>query len=249
LPGLVAAGLLLLIVDRAPPKDAERTGTWAVFGFFRREWRFAAVYSLTMGMVMTLLSGYVTWLPAAIMRSKGIDERTLGALFGPIYLLSGAAGTLSAGIIIMYRGGADPVSAVLRYMSTVSIILWPIAALGLMASVLWQELALMGFALFLISSVTSLSSLPFQYVTPPHLRAQAIGLLSMVAALFGTGLGPVLAGILSDRLTFAAQPLSLALSLIGGIIVPLIVLMLLFLSRHHRKVRLDVAVLRTDYPR
>jgi MFS family permease len=97
--------------------------------------------------------------------------------------------------------------------------------------------------------VTSLSSLPFQYVTPPHLRAQAIGLLSMVAALFGTGLGPVLAGILSDRLTFAAQPLSLALSLIGGIIVPLIVLMLLFLSRHHRKVRLDVDVLRTDYPR
>jgi len=249
LPGLVAAGLLLLIVDRARPKDAERTGTWALFGFFRREWRFAAVYSLTMGMVMTLMSGYVTWLPAAIMRSKGIDERTLGALFGPIYLVAGAAGTLSAGIIIMYRGGTDPVRAVLRYMSTASIILWPIAALGLMASVLWQELALMGFALFLISSVTSLSSLPFQYVTPPHLRAQAIGLLSMVAALFGTGLGPVLAGILSDRLTFAPQPLSLALSLIGGIVVPLIVLLLLFLVRHHRKARLDLAVLRIDYPR
>jgi MFS family permease len=249
LPGLVAAGLLLLIVDRGPSKDAVRTGAWEVFGFFKREWRFAAVYSLTMGMVMTLLSGYVTWLPAAIMRSKGIDERTLGALFGPIYLLAGAAGTLSAGIIIMYRGGTDPVRAVLRYMSTVSIILWPIAALGLMASVLWQELALMGFALFLISSVTSLSSLPFQYVTPPHLRAQAIGLLSMVAALFGTGLGPVLAGILSDHLTFAAQPLSLALSLIGGCVVPVIVLMLYFLIRHHRKVRLDVAVLRSDYPR
>jgi len=249
LPGLIAAGLLLLIVDRPRAQDAERISTWAVFGFFRREWRFAAIYSFTLGMVMTLLSGYVTWLPAAIMRSKGIDERTLGALFGPTYLVSGAAGTLSAGIIIMYRGGADPVRAVLRYMTTVTIILWPVAAFGLMVSVLWQELALMGFALFLISSVTSLSSLPFQYVTPPHLRAQAIGLLSMVAALFGTGLGPVLAGFLSDRLTFAAQPLSLALSLIGAVIVPLVILLLYVLTRQHQRMRLDIAVKRPDYPR
>jgi MFS family permease len=249
LPGFLAAAVLLLIVDSPRPRDAARVSGWAVFAFFRREWRFAALYSLTMGMVMTLLSGYVTWLPAAIMRSKGIDERTLGALFGPIYLIAGAAGTLSAGIIIMYRGGADPVRAVLRYMSTVTMILWPIAAFGLLASPLWLELALMGFALFLISSVTSLSSLPFQYVTPPHLRAQAIGLLSMVAALFGTGLGPVLAGFLSDRITFAAQPLSLALSMIGGVIVPLIIFMLFYLARHHRQVRLDLAVVSLDYPR
>jgi MFS family permease len=249
LPGLVVAALLLLIVDSPRARDAVRVGGGAVFAFFRREWRFAALYSLTMGMVMTLMSGYVTWLPAAIMRSKGIDERTLGALFGPIYLIAGAAGTLSAGIIIMYRGGADPVKAVLRYMSIVTIILWPIAAFGLLVSPLWLELALMGFALFLISSVTSLSSLPFQYVTPPHLRAQAIGLLSMVAALFGTGLGPVLAGFLSDRITFAAQPLSLALSMIGGVIVPVIIFMLFYLARHHRRVRLDLAVVNLDYPR
>jgi hypothetical protein len=54
---------------------------------------------------------------------------------------------------------------------------------------------------------------------------------------------------LSDRLTFAAQPLSLALSLIGGVIVPLIVLLLFFLSRQHRRLRLDTAVTRPDYPR
>ena len=140
--------------------------------------------------------------------------------------------------------------AVLRYMSTVTIILWPIVAFGLLASSLWLELTLMGIALFLISSVMSLSSLPFQYVTPRRIRAQAIGLLSMVAALFGTGLGPVLAGVLSDpRLTFAAQQLSVALSLIGGVIVPVIVLLLFFISRQHKQGRLDLAVINTDYPR
>lgn len=249
LPGIIAAVLLLLIVDRRPIKRAAASGTWAVFSFFRREWRFAVIYSLTMGMITMLMSGYVTWLPAAIMRSKGIDERTLGALFGPIYLLAGAIGTLSAGIIITYRGGPDQVRSVLRYMIIASVILWPIASFGLLCSSLWLELALMGFALFLIGSVTSLSSLPIQFVTPPHLRAQSLGLLSMVAALFGTGLGPVLAGVLSDHLSRASQPLSLALSLIGGIIVPLIIGMLFYLSRHHQRERLDLAVLRSDNAR
>jgi len=249
LPGLITAALLLLIVDKPKPEQGRAVSTLAVFSFYRREWKFAAVYSLTMGLVMTLMSGYVTWLPAAIMRSNHIDEHTLGAVFGPVYLVAGVAGTLSAGIVIMYRGGADPVRAVLRYMSTVTVILWPIATLGLLLSPLWLELTLMGIALFLISSVTSLSSLTFQYVTPPHLRAQAIGLLSMVAALFGTGLGPVLAGVLSDRLTFAAQPLSLALSLIAGVTVPVIIFMLFVLTRHHARVRLDLAVKRPDYPR
>jgi MFS family permease len=248
LPGLVVTALLLLIADR-PSRASSSLGGFAVFAFYRREWRFAVVYSLTMGLVMTLMSGYVTWLPAALMRSNGIDERTLGSLFGPIYLIAGSIGTLSAGLIIMYRGGANPVRAVLRHMCTVLVALWPIASFGLFASPLWLQLSLMGFALFLISSVTSLSSLTFQYVTPRHLRAQAIGLLSMVSALFGTGLGPVLAGVLSDHLTQARQPLSMSLSLIGGITVPMILVMLLFVSRHHRATRLDLLVNRPDYPR
>jgi len=248
LPGLVVAALLLLIADK-PSRTSSGLGGFAVFAFYRREWRFAVVYSLTMGLVMTLMSGYVTWLPAALMRSNGIDEHTLGSLFGPIYLIAGSIGTLSAGLIIMYRGGPDPVRAVLRHMCIVLVALWPIAAFGLFASPLWLQLSLMGFALFLISSVTSLSSLTFQYVTPRHLRAQAIGLLSMVSALFGTGLGPVLAGVLSDHLTQARQPLSMSLSLIGGITVPMILILLLFVSRHHRARRLDLLVNRPDYPR
>jgi MFS family permease len=194
-----------------------------------------------MGLVMTIMSGYVTWLPAALMRSNGIDEHTLGSIFAPIYLITGVVGTLSAGLIIMYRGGADPVRAILRYMFGVTLVLWPFVTFGLLLSGLWPQLIAVGISLFLISSVLSLSPLPFQHVTPSHLRAQAIGLLSMVAALFGTGLGPVLAGFLSDRLTFARQPLSLALALIAGVLTPVISGMLFYLARHHQRTRLDLA--------
>jgi MFS family permease len=248
LPGFLTAALLLLIVDRARPKHSGSAGSMlAVLRFFRREWRFVVIYSMTMALTMTLMSGYVTWLPAAIMRSKGVDEHTLGAQFGPIYLIAGATGTLLAGIVIRYRGGNDPVRAILRYMTTATVLLWPVATFGLMVPGLGLELAVMGLALFLISSVLSLSPLPFQYVTPGSMRAQAIGLLSMFAALIGTGLGPVLAGALSDHLPFVGQPLSVALSLIGGVTVPAVIGMLMFLTRYHRQVRLDLQVIRPDY--
>lgn len=241
-PGLLAAVLLLLIRDRRPadsPRDGRGMGE--MIAFFRREWRIMASYAMAMSVLMTLLSSYVTWLPAAIMRSKGIDEATIGTMFGPIYLLSGAAGTISAGILIMARGGEDKVRSVLRYMILLVALLWPVGTFGLLTGSLHAELVLMGIALFLISSITSLSSLPYQYVTPRHLRAQAIAILAALSALFGTGLGPVLAGVMSDQLTGARFPLSVALSIIAAVVCPIVLLLLTVALRRHATVRLDLA--------
>jgi len=239
--GLIPAILLLLIVDRKPKDKApEQSRFGEVFAMLRRDWKVYVLHQLAMATVMVVLAGYVTWLPAAIMRSKGIDEAQIGALFGPIYLICGAAGTLSAGFVVMLRAGDDPARTVWRYMLAMLLPLWPLAAFGLTTTSLEGELAMMGAALFLISSVTSLSSLPFQYITPRHLRAQSMAVMAMVAALFGTGLGPVLAGILSDRLTGFDHPLSAALSLIGAVCIPMAIVFLVIVQREHARRRLDI---------
>lgn len=243
--GIVPALLLLLIADRAPVKpQADPTGDASerreVFVLFRREWRMLVLYPAAMAVVMIVLASYVTWLPAAIMRSKEISESRIGELFGPIYLLSGSAGTLLAGLFIMMRAGANPVRTVLRYMLTALALLWPLATFGLLGSSLWGELAMMGLALFLISSVTSLSSLTYQYVTPRRLRARAMALMAMLTGLVGTGLGPVLAGYLSDHLTGSRHPLSSALALIGAVCVPCAMALLLLVLREHERRRLDL---------
>lgn len=241
--GLLPALLLLLIRDRAAPAAAKAESSLSeVFSLFRRDWRIFLLFQLAMAIVMIVLASYVTWLPAAIMRSKGVDEARIGTLFGPIYLVCGAAGTLTAGAVVMMRAGTDPVRAVLRYMLLMLGLLWPTATAGLLVPSLNAELALMGAALFMISSVTSLSSLPFQYITPRHLRAQAIALMAMVAALFGTGLGPVIAGVVSDRLSGVRYPLSVALAGIGAVCIPVVILMILVVSREHARRRLDLAV-------
>lgn len=242
-PGVIAALLLLLIRDQKPQVQVQRKGVGELVQFFRQEWRVASVYCLAVGLLMTVLSSYVTWLPAAIMRSKGVDEATMGTLFGPIYLLAGASGTISAGVLISLRGGADPVKAILRYMLLMLALLWPIGAFGLLGTSFYLELALMGVALFLLSSVTSLSSLPFQYIAPVHLRAQALAVLAAVAAMFGTGLGPVLAGLISDSLASADHPMSLSLSILAAVVLPIVMGMLVFTLRHHVRSRLDLKYL------
>jgi hypothetical protein len=73
--------------------------------------------------------------------------------------------------------------------------------------------------------------MPFLLVAPQPVRAQAVAFLALITALVGTGLGPMLVGILSDHLTLASQPLALALSIVCAVAGCIAVLLLNFLVR------------------
>ncbi|MGE4302676.1 MAG: MFS transporter [Novosphingobium sp.] len=239
--GIIPSMLLLLIRDRRQPRDeaVAKPAVNEVLALFGKHWRIFWLYQLAMALVMVLLASYVTWLPAAIMRSKGIGEAEVGTLFGPVYLLCGAAGTLSAGLIVTRMAPKDPTRTVIRYQIGALLLLWPLAVFGLMSASLYAEFAMIGGALFLTSSVTSLSSLTFQYITPRRLRAQSLAIMAMVTALVGTGAGPVLAGFLSDHLSAFAHPLSAALAIIGMVTVPAAALLMAIALRSHGIHRLD----------
>ena len=57
--------------------------------------------------------------------------------------------------------------------------------------------------------------MPFLLLVPTHIRAQAVAFLALVTALVGTGLGPMLVGMLSDALAFTKHPLPFALACVG----------------------------------
>lgn len=241
-PGVLLAIPVYLVLRRCGRRGiarGERSGD--ALRFLLRHWRFSLAYIVTVSLNVTLLAAYVTWLPAAVMRSKGIDQSEVGALFGPIYLVAGAIGTLGAGLIVTYVGRTDPVRQALAFMRACALVMLPAAVVGPLVPSLWTEMALVGLTVFLISGVNSLSSLPFQYVAPLHLRAQSIAILGLVSASIGTGGGPILAGALSDRLSFAEHPLSLALSLIAGTVLPVMMVLLTVAMRHHVAHRLDLA--------
>jgi MFS family permease len=234
-PGLLVALIVLTISEpraSGAAAVAKQQPFSELFVFLRENWKFYAAYMASIALMTLLLNAMVSWLPAAMMRAHGVDQQTVGAWFGPIFLIAGSAGTLSAGLIIG-RSEHDVVGRTLRFMRWSVAIALPAAALGPVIGPFEVQLALISVAIFVTSSVTGLSSLPLQFVAPSHLRAQAIAVLGLVSALLGTGLGPVLVGLLSDSFQFAPQPLSLALGVVGAMAVAGAFAMLSYVSRRH----------------
>ena len=236
-PGLLVAAVVLLLAEPRISRAAAATKKQPfseLFSFLRENWRFYAAYMLAIALMTLLLNAFVSWLPAAMMRAHGIDQQTVGAWFGPIFLIAGSAGTLSAGLIIG-RSENDVVGRTLRYMRWSVAVALPAAAFGPVVGSFELQLAFIAVALFVISSVVGLSTLPLQFVAPSHMRAQSIAVLGLVSALFGTGLGPIVVGLLSDSFQFARHPLSLSLALVGATAIAGAFAMLTYVSRRHSR--------------
>jgi MFS family permease len=216
-PGLIAAALVLFIAEPAPDrsKAAASKGFSELFVFLRRNGMANAGYFLAIALMSLLLNAYVSWLPAALMRAQNLDAKTIGMLFGPIFLIAGSAGTLVAGLVVG-RSADDVVMRTFRFMRTCVLVALPAALIGPLLHDLRMQLAVLTVAIFCISAVLGLSSLPLQFLAPKHLRAQSIAFLGLIAALVGTGLGPLLVGLLSDVLGSAEHPLSMSLTIVGG---------------------------------
>jgi MFS family permease len=248
-PGALIAALVWSIPE--PRRDAvakrEFVSRAALFRFIRRDRRFTGTYMLSMALMVMLLMSYAAWLPAAIIRSQSVDERIVGLLWGPIFLGAGAAGTLLGGFWIG-REAADVPGRTMRLMRACAYALLPLALIGPLAPSILLELIAMGGAVFLISLINGLSSLPLQYIAPVPLRAQAIALQGLMAALLGTGMGPLITGALSDTVNRGKHSLAIALVIVGGCVVPTLILLLNLVCTQARERETKGAPLRRPPP-
>jgi MFS family permease len=236
-PGLLAAAAVLLLLrePRAHAGTAPKGFSFApVIAFLRGDAVFNSFYMLTMAMLVILLNANVSWMPAVLMRTHHVDARTVGLLFGPVFLVFGIIGTLAAGAIIG-RSKESVVNRTFRFMRWCVLIALPAASLGPLAPSLWLKLPLVAVTLLCTSSGLALSSLPLLIIAPSEVRAQALAVLALVTALVGTGLGPLLVGVLSDLLRGANQPLSVALAIVGATAALFAALMLHSLVRRSRE--------------
>jgi MFS family permease len=219
-PGLLAAALMLLVAEprRERPAAPTKSSFKELAQFLRTDLSFYACYVLAISMLVMMLNAIVSWMPAVLMRSFHIEPKAAGALFGPTFLIAGIAGTLIAGQVISKASDSHArgtVERIFRYMRLSVWIALPAAAIAPLAPSSSLQIAVIAVAIFCVSSVNSLSSMPFLLLVPTHIRAQAVAFLALVTALVGTGLGPTLVGVLSDALSFTERPLPNALACVG----------------------------------
>lgn len=146
--------------------------------------------------------GIMQWQPAFFIRSFGLQTGELGTWYAVIYGVGGVLGAYGGGELASRLAPNDErlqLKAMGVMYSGVSVI----SASIYLSSNHYQALALTGLVTMAGAAISGPLFATIQTLVPDRMRATSIAIIFLFANLFGMGLGPLLAGMLSDAL----QPL------------------------------------------
>ena len=198
LPGLLLVLLFLTVReplrhDSAPPFRIAEVG-----GYLRRHGRlYAAIFCgmATIGMVGTAI---IAWVPAMLMRVRGLDHQQVGYGFGMAVLIGGVSGALLAGWWedwFAQRGHKD---AKLRVAIACALGMIPFGLVGCLSSNSVLVMASIGVLMLLYAMPLVLGPAAIMCITPGRLRGQVGAVYVMTIGLVGGLLGPTLVPVLTD---------------------------------------------------
>jgi len=207
IPGIPIALLIFLTVKEpvrgqmdAQVALGERSALWPTLRrmFAQRAFAYLAISQLGMGLAAGILP---IWLPIYFMRAYQLSLPAVGAITGflngaVMFVSFGAAGALAAWLV--RRDNGDRLVALL-----------PAVACGLAVPLLFASLAAgpLGIALFFATAYFFLqfASRPPAYsltldLVAPRDRGLATAIIVIANSVVGAGFGPLLVGMISDRL-------------------------------------------------
>jgi MFS family permease len=182
--------------------------------FFKTVWSSRTFRQLTYG--YTVLSfvdcGRTQWTPTFFIRSFGVDITSLGIWSALIFGISSVCGMLLGGYLCA-KYAARQERLQLRAMTVVYVMVAILSVLVCVSHSVVVAFAVTGLSIVLGSATTAPSFSIVQSLVPDNMRAQATALLLLLANLVGLGLGPLVAGALSDgmRAMFGTESLRYSL--------------------------------------
>jgi MFS family permease len=223
LPGLALAALVRLSL-RDPRQGRPRSaGTANVQPMNLREvcatlWRNATFRHLLFCFSISAFFGYgiLQWQPAFFIRSYGLSTGQLGTWFAAIYGFGGIAGTYLGGELASRRAPAnEPLQ--LKVMAFVFGSFAFVSALIYLSPNRYWAFGLMSLAASGGAVVNGPLFATIQTLVPQRMRAVSIAIVYLFANLIGMGLGPLVAGALSDALRphFGEESLRYALLILS----------------------------------
>lgn len=229
--GLPLALVLALTMREAPRKT--RAAAPPMAALFRHIGRHpAALIGALTAFSLANVANYVVFLWGAplFMRVHELDARTTGLILGAIVGIFGSLGMVLSGIgsdRLVGRGIVDGPVRVTFWTLIAQVPLMPAAFLVGDATLAF---ALMVPVMVLTTAASSVQATALQLMTPARMRGRMIALYLLVVTLVGMGLGPLMIGILSDRVFTAQDGLgeSMAVVAFAGLVSAAI---LLFLCR------------------
>ncbi|MFF5075455.1 spinster family MFS transporter [Actinoplanes sp. NPDC000266] len=199
-PGFVVAVLVLRL--REPARGAADPGA-ATGGTFRSLFRVRSMYGLILAFAGYNFAAYAigTFLTPVLQRYYGLELVAAGAVGGVVIGVTGLIGLLVGGRALD-RAASRSLSARAR-VAAVSLAAAAVAALAGLAAAedrLWQLVLFLSLA-YLLGIIYLAAAVPVvSDVIRPSQRSGALGLLFAIGYLLGGAGGPIVVGLISDRL-------------------------------------------------
>jgi MFS family permease len=210
LPGLAIAPAVLLTAPRRSP-DFAPSAAPPLMHVVRDLWRIPSFRFLALAAGLLGIFSYVasTWMPSYFVRSHGLSIMQTGFWIGVTGTLGGISGTVASGWLTDWLSPQDSrwqirVPAIATLLSALALTAVLLVPSGAMITIAGRQLPLVGllspFGALLTAIWMPASFAAVANLVPPALRSQAAALLIIVLTVIGAGIGPMMAGLLSDAL-------------------------------------------------
>jgi len=203
--------------------------------------RSRALIPMFAGFAMVSLVSYTffIWTPAFMQRTYGWDTGRIGVAFGLITLVCGTGGVFFAGWLSDRLASRGKLDAHLRVAAYGFIGCGFFGALALLMPTATAALAMLAPAIFLSMMPYPCAGTAIQLVVPNRARAQLTAMYVTLTTLVGLVVGPLIVGLMTDRVFHDPAQIRYSLAIVVGIAAPTMFVLLLSAFRPYRALRVS----------
>lgn len=200
--GIGLAPIMLYFVRDLPRPAAERVAAAPLAGAFPMIGRKPTFWLMAAAASCSSLCGYglALWTPSILIRSFHLDLLDTAHFFAALLLIGGTVGVFAGGWLADRLGATDR-----RWYAWLPAIAWLITAPTFAAGLMVSDLRLSWLLLLIPNALNILWLGPVvtavQHLVPRRMRSTASASFLLINNLIGLGVGPLLMGAISDRLT------------------------------------------------
>ncbi|MCU1732590.1 MULTISPECIES: MFS transporter [unclassified Pseudomonas] len=235
LPGLLMMVVFALTV-REParvetPSSTTGAGIDALLPFLVGNKAMFIPFFIATGLISSLTLGVISWAPTLLIRLHDLSAAQASFVFGSVGLPTSVLGTLCLPWLasrLQKAGRADGIALILMVAVAIPV---PAIIAGLLVGDYWLLVAAFAVCMMFLPSISVMTCLGMQMISPSRLRARTVAVNLLVINLFGYTVGPFLSGVLADRVFSGPTAIASALATMAALIGPGALLGFLFARR------------------
>ena len=185
---------------------------------------------------------FTFWAPSMMVRTHGLSLTEVGFSLGIITIISSILGTISSGAVVDYLRSKGRTDAPIRTAMFACIFAMPAICLAPIVENVVVAWILIGIYLFFISSFAPIGLLAVSGVSSNEVKGQMAAVHAFLMMAFGLSLGPQITAFFTDFILQDESKLGLAVSLTGGLVLPVAAVCFWMSLKRYRKAYDQLAV-------